>query len=233
MEIQFNEIEKQALLLPPEVREMLATRLLQSLDNDTDHITGKTAPGKDEVSADGKEETGQMTLERMMDKTISVLQYFTGNADAIMTRSEPGQDSGLLEVMNRLAERLNSAEDESDLVTIANIVYDLTIGIPYFPPDESPPRHFRLEGQKQMRDNDSCRSLMEKHKAALQKVFAPCFKRIEQAWRDMPSPIPPNASPGSEEPPWELMGIFQDDPTWLEIEQERDKTLLESGGETE
>ncbi len=33
MEIQFDNIEKQALLLPPEAREMLAARLLHSLGN--------------------------------------------------------------------------------------------------------------------------------------------------------------------------------------------------------
>ncbi|QTA87042.1 hypothetical protein [Desulfonema magnum] len=34
METQFDNIERQALLLPPEAREMLAARLLHSLDNE-------------------------------------------------------------------------------------------------------------------------------------------------------------------------------------------------------
>ncbi len=33
MKIQFNDVEKQALMLPPEAREILATRLLHSLGN--------------------------------------------------------------------------------------------------------------------------------------------------------------------------------------------------------
>ncbi len=33
MEIQFNDVEKQALLLPPEAREMLAARLLHGLSH--------------------------------------------------------------------------------------------------------------------------------------------------------------------------------------------------------
>jgi len=188
-------------------------------------LSGKAVP------ADSEDEI--MPLERIMDETISVLRHFTENADAIMARCEPGQDSGLLEVMNRLAERLNAVEDEADLVAVADIVHELNNGIPYFPPDESPPRHFQLQDQKQMGDDESCRSHVESHKAALQKVFDPCFRRIEQAWRDTPGPIPPNSSPGAEEPPWDLMGIFQDDPTWLEIEQERHRDRLVSGGGAE
>jgi hypothetical protein len=174
----------------------------------------------------GREEnTGQISLETLMEKTKSVLQYFERNAETIMAQSEPGQDSGLLEVMNRLAERLNTAENEADLLDIANIVYDLTVRIPHFPPDDSPRCHFRLEKPKQMPGSAAYCRHIEEHKAALQEVFAPCFKRIEQAWRGFSDSVPPDAS---ESPPWDLMGIFQDDPSWLEIEQERSR-----GGETE
>jgi len=180
-----------------------------------------------------EKETGQMTLERIMDKTISVLRYFMGNADAIMARLEPGQDSGLLELTNRLADRLNAVEDEADLVAIANIVYDLIIRIPHFPPDESLPQHFQIKIPKQMSDDTASRHEVERHKTALREVLEPCFRRIEQAWRDIPSPVPPEASASAKTPPWDLMGIFQDDPTWPEIEQERDRELVPPEGEAE
>ena len=71
----------------------------------------------------------------------------------------------------------------------------------------------------------------------MKEVFYPSFERIEQAWRDLPRPIPPNASIGSKETPWDLMGIFKDDPTWGEIfdeiERERDRDCVWLGGETE
>ncbi|MDM8525480.1 hypothetical protein QUF80_19095 [Desulfococcaceae bacterium HSG8] len=128
-------------------------------------------------------ETGRITLEEVRDKTVSVLRHFTDNADKIMSELKPGWDAGLLEVMNRLAKRMDAVKNETDLLTIANIVHDLTIEIPHFPPDDEPPQHFRPENL--MPGSDDC---IESHKAALEEVFKPCFKRIEQAWYgDYPS----------------------------------------------
>jgi len=141
-----------------------------------------------------------------------------------MTLEELIRDAGLLGVMNRLAQRIDAAENERDLLTIANVVHDLTIEIPYFPPDDEPPEHFRLENQRSSADGR-----IKTHKATLKEVFDPCFEQIEQAWRNLPSIIPERASKGSKETPWHLMGVFKDDPTWGEIfdeiERERDKDI--------
>lgn len=178
---------------------------------------------------DYKEEAGPTDLEAMMDKTLSIIKYITDNADTIMGKLKPGWDSGLLEVADRLVKKIDAAQSETDLVEIANVVYDLTLGVPHFPPDDFPPEHFRLkEPMKQGNSNH-----IGKHKAALQKVSGPFLKRIENAWDDLPSIIPPHASMGAKETPWHLMGIFKDDPTWLEIEKERDRDVIWLGGEPE
>lgn len=183
-------------------------------------------PSKAEGTAVCDENAEQISLEAIMDKTKSVLRYFTDNADTIMGRLEPGWDSGLLEVMNRLAKRINVSENETDLTEIANIVHDLTIKIPHFPPDDSPPQYFQLKDMKSADEGTDFHRHIENHKAALEEVFDPCFKRIEKAWRNLPSVIPPELSTRKEDTPWELMGMFRDDPTWLEIEQERDRDWM-------
>jgi len=169
-------------------------------------------------------ETERMTLEELIERTKSMLRHFTENADTIMSELKPSRDAGLLGVMNRLAQRIDAAENERDLLTIANVVHDLTIEIPYFPPDDEPPEHFRLENQRSSADGR-----IKTHKATLKEVFDPCFEQIEQAWRNLPSIIPERASKGSKETPWHLMGVFKDDPTWGEIfdeiERERDKDI--------
>lgn len=178
-------------------------------------------------------ETGLMTLEAIMDKTRSVLRDLAEHADTIMAESEPVRRSGMLEVMNRLARRIDQAENDHDLVAIANILYDLTVEIPRFPPDDEPrEQYFRL---KPAHDGNGRR--VRNQKTALQDVFNPSFERIEQAWRNTPSLTPPYISRGSKETPWDMMGIFKDDPTWGEIfdeiERERDKDLVWLGGESE
>ncbi len=205
--------------------------ITQALERYVSQLPSEPVLGKAEGVAACSENAGEMTLDMIMEKTKSVLRHFADNADTIMARLEPGWDSGLLEVMNRLAKRMNAAEDETDLTEIANIVHDLTVGIPHFPPDDSPPQHFRLKGLKSASEGEDFHRHIENHKAALREVFDPCFRRIEQAWRDLPSVIPPELSGRREATPWELMGIFQDDPTWLEIEQERGRDWM--GGRTE
>ncbi|RLC02065.1 MAG: hypothetical protein DRI57_30420 [Deltaproteobacteria bacterium] len=197
---------------------------------------------RDEAEADETpacdEETEQMSLEAIMDKTRTVLRDLADNADRIMAESEPGRPSGFLEVMNRLSKRIDKVGNEHDLIAIANIVYDLTIEIPDVTdvmntPEDELPRHFRTENLRPSDDNGH----IENQKAALEEVFNPSFKRIEQAWRDMPRSVPANASIGPKETPWHLMGIFKDDPTWGEIfdeiERERDKDWVWLGGEAE
>ncbi len=175
-------------------------------------------------------ETGLMSFESVMDKTKSVLQDFADNADKIMAELEPGRDSGLLEVMNRLAKRINTVENEADLIAVANIVHNLAIEIPCFPPDDVPPQHFRLENLKPAAHSNGFHHYIENYKASLKDVFNPCFKRIEQAWRDLPSVIPRVVSKGSKEPDWDLIKKLKDDPTWddffEEIERERDENLV-------
>jgi hypothetical protein len=182
----------------------------------------------------GQAKTGTMTLEEIMDTAKSVLRELADNAAAIMAASEPARRSGLLEVMNRLARRIDSAENADDLIAIANIVYDLTVEIPTFPPDEEPRnQYFRL---KPVYDDNGYQRIRNQ-KSALEEVFYPSFERIEQAWRNLPRPLPPNASIGPKETPWDIMGIFKDDPTWGEIfdeiERERDKDCIWLGGESE
>ena len=176
-----------------------------------------------------------MTLEDVVERTVSLLRHFEENADSIMSELRPGWDAGLLEVMNRLAKRMDAIGDETDLLFIANIMHDLSIEIPHFPPDDDPPARFRLENLRPAPDPDHCRERVERHKAALKEVFKPCFERIEQAWWDLPSIIPETATKGAREMPWHMMGMFKDDPTWGEmfdeIERERDKDLIWTGTE--
>ncbi len=74
-------------------------------------------------------------------------------------------------------------ENESDLIAVANIVHNLTVEIPCFPPDDVLPQHFRPENLKPVGSN-GYHHYIGNHKAALQEVFNPCFKRIERAWRN-------------------------------------------------
>jgi len=180
-------------------------------------------------------ETGQMTLGEIMDKAKSVLRELADNAGTIMAELEPVRRSGFLEVMNRLEDRIGKIGNADDLVGIANIVYGLTLEIPCFPPDDEPrEQYFRL---KPAHDGNGYQQHVREQKAALEEVFHPYFERIEQAWRELPRPVPPNASIGSKETPWDIMGIFRDDPTWGEIfdeiERERDKDSIWLGGEAE
>ncbi len=225
---QIGQIADQTRQSPGEI----ITRALERYIRD---LTAGYFPDGAGKACDG--ETGRMSLEVIMDKTKSALRDLAGNADRIMADLEPGRPSGFLEVMNRLSKRLDRAENESDLIAIANIVYDLTLEIPDVtavmntPEDEPLPQHFRTENLKPSDDS------AEDQKKALKEVFNPSFKRIEQAWRNTPSVIPPNISRGPKEPPWELMGIFRDDPTWGEIfdeiEREREKDWVWLGGESE
>jgi hypothetical protein len=191
-------------------------------------------PDKEQEYPSCEAETGGMSLEEIMDTAKSVLRELADNAASIMAESEPVRRSGLLEVMNRLSRRIDKAENAEDLVAAANIVYDLTAEIPMFPPDDEPRRqYFRM---KSVHDDNGYQRIRNQ-KAALQEVFYPSFERIEQAWRNTPSVIPPNASLGSKETPWDIMGIFKDDPTWGEIfdeiERDRDKDSVWLGGESE
>lgn len=170
-------------------------------------------------------ETGTMTLKDLTEKTVSILRYFEENADSIMEDLKPGKCSGLLEVMNRLAKRMDALDNKTELLTIANIMYDLTLEIPHFPPDDEPPQHYRPEDLKP----ENSRDRIESYKATLMEAFTPCFKRIEQAWRAQPSIIPETASKGPKEPDWELIKSLKDDPSWdeffEEIERERDRDI--------
>ena len=180
--------------------------------------------------ADRDGETEHKTMEDVMERTISLLRHFAENADSIVSEVKPGRASGLLEVMDRLAKRMDAIEHESDLLAIANIMHDLTIEIPLFPPDDDPPEHFRPEDLRHAPESDDCHRGIGHHKAALDEAFRPCFERIEQAWWDKPSVIPKTASKGAEKTPWHMMGMFRDDPSWGEmfdeIERERDKDIL-------
>jgi len=183
-----------------------------------------------QTDSDG--ETGHKTLEDVMERTVSLLRHFAENADSIMSELKPGWTSGLLEVMNRLAGRVDAVRNETDLLTIANIMHDLTIEIPRFPPDDEPPDHFRPEDL--MPESDDYQRRIKGHKAALKEAFNPCFERIEQAWRNIPSIIPETASKGPKEPDWELIRRLKDDPTWdeffEEIERERDRDMIWTEG---
>ncbi len=185
--------------------------------------------------ADKDENTGQMALEDVMERTISLFRHFEENADSIMSELKPGRASGLLEVMNRLVKRMGAIMYETDLLVIANAMHDLTVEIPHFPPDDSPPEHFRPEDLMSASEAEDYRDRVERLKAALNKAFRPCFERIEQAWWDKPSIIPETASKGPKETPWHLMGMFKDDPTWGEmfdeIERERDRNQIWTEGE--
>jgi hypothetical protein len=197
-------------------------------------VPAENLPDKARESSSCEAETGDMTLEEIVNKTKSVLRELADNAASVMAESEPVRRSGLLEVMNRLARRIDNAENAEELVAAANIIYDLTAEIPTFPPDDEPRnRYFRL---KPVQDDNGYQRIRTQ-KAALQEVFYPSFERIEQAWRNLPRPLPPNASPGSKETPWDIMGIFKDDPAWGEIfdeiERERDKDCIWLGGEAE
>ncbi len=178
---------------------------------------------------DYKEEAGQMSLEAITDKTLSIMRHITDNADTIMNRLKPGWDSGLVGVMTIVAQKTDAAESGTDLVDIANMVYDLILRVPLYPPDEIPPRHFRLEDPEPVNRGNN----IGKQKAALQEVSVPCLKRVQEAWDNLPSIIPPHALIVSNETPWDMMGKFKDDPTWLEIEKERDRDWIWLGGEPE
>ncbi|OQY60153.1 MAG: hypothetical protein B6245_02785 [Desulfobacteraceae bacterium 4572_88] len=185
----------------------------------------------------GDGETGQMTLEDVMKRTISLFRHFAENADSIMSELKPGWDAGLLEVMNRLTKRVDAIEHEPDLLAVANVMHDLSIEIPHFPPDDNPPEHFRPEDLMSSPDAEDYRMRVEHHRAVLKEAFRPCFERIEQAWKNLPSIIPVTASKGAEETPWHMMGMFRDGPTWGEmfddIERERNNDLIWTGGEAE
>jgi len=189
----------------------------------------------EESKAACEEETEQMTLGAIMDKTKSVLRELADNADTVMAELEPIKRSGFLEVMNKLSKQIDTVGNANDLVEIANIVYGLTVEIPRFPPDDEPrEQYFRL---KPAHDGNGYQQHVRNQKTALEEVFYPSFERIEQAWRNTPSLIPANVSWGSKETPWDMMGIFKDDPTWGEIfdeiERERDKDSVWLGGESE
>jgi|GEM_PF-2007568 len=178
--------------------------------------------------------TEQMALEDVMEKTISVFRHFEENADSIMSELKPGWNAGLLEVMNRLAKRLEAVADESDLLAIANIMHDLTIEIPRFPPDDNPPEHFRPEHLEHAPETVNRREQIEHHRAALNAAFRPCFERIEQAWRNLPSIIPETVSKGRKEPDWDMIRRIKEDPEWDEffdeIERERDRHMVWTEG---
>jgi len=107
----------------------------------------------------GEEETGPITLGAIMDRAQSILRELADNAGTIMAELEPVRRSGMLEVMNRLAERIDRAGNADDLVTIANIVYGLTVEIPTFPPDDEPgEQYFRL---KPAHDGNGCQRISE------------------------------------------------------------------------
>ena len=178
---------------------------------------------------DYKEEAGQMSLEAITDKTLSIMRHITDNADTIMNRLKPGWDSGLVGVMTIVAQKTDAAESGTDLVDIANMVYDLILRVPLYPPDEIPPQHFRIEDSESVNRGNN----IGKQKAALQEVSEPCLKRVQEAWDNLPSIIPPHALIVSNETPWDMMGKFKDDPTWLEIEKERDRDWIWLGGEPE
>ncbi len=176
--------------------------------------------------------TGGMTLEDVVGRTVSLFRHFEENADRIVSEVKPGRASGLLEVMDRLAVRMDAVRNVTDLLTMANIMHDLTIEIPLFPPDDEPPEHFRPEDLRF--GGDDHHKDVGRHKAALREAFMPCFERIEQAWWDKPSVIPETASKGPKEPDWELIRRLRDDPSWdeffEEIERERDKDLIWTEG---
>ncbi len=184
--------------------------------------------------ADRDEEVGHKTLEDVMERTISLFRHFEENADNIVSEVKPGRASGLLEVMNRLAKQIDAIMYETDLLAVANIMHDLTVEIPRFPPDDEPPEHFRPEDLMSAPDAEDYRRRVERHKAALKEVFRPCFERIEQAWWNKPSIIPETASKGSKEPDWDLIRRIKDDPSWdeffEEIERERDRDLIWTEG---
>lgn len=224
---QIGQIAHQTWQTPEE----LVTRAMELYVR---QLSAENLPEKEE-SAAREPETGPMTLEAIMDKTRSILRDLADRSDTIMAELEPVRRSGMLEVMNRLARRIAQAENAHDLVTIANIVHDLTVEVPRFPPDDEPrEQHFRL---KPTHDGNGHQRHVRHQKMALQDMFNSSFERIEQAWRNTPSLIPPHVSKGSKETPWDLMGIFKDDPTWGEmfdeIERERDKDSVWLGGESE
>jgi len=181
------------------------------------------------VSSHRTYETGRMSLEDVMERTVSLFRHFEENADSIVSELKPAWASGLLEVMNRLAKRIDTIMYESDLLVIANIMHDLTVEIPRFPPDDNPPEHYRPEDLMPVPEAADYSERVERHKAALKEVFSPCFERIDEAWWNKPSVIPETASKGAEETPWHMMGMFKDDPTWGEmfdeIERERDRDI--------
>jgi len=229
--------------LPEEIRNQLRLKPDQEIRvvievpkfGDIRHPPTVHPADRTENLAASEEETGPMTLGEIMDRTQSILRELADNADTIMAELEPVRRSGMLEVINRLAEQIDKAGNADDLVTIANTVYGLTVEIPCFPPPDEPgEQYFRL---KPAHDGNGYQCHVRNQKTALKEVFYPSFERIEQAWRNTPSVIPPNISRGSKEAPWDLMGIFKDDPTWGEIfdeiERERDKDYVWLGGESE
>lgn len=171
-----------------------------------------------------------MNILEIMASSHRILDELNNQTDSVLARAELSTQQSFRGMSSYLAHQASLAEDDEDLLHIADILHDLASEVPGMLENGYKPGKFQEESLEPVLDPTTMHSFVQSEKECLQKSLDQAFEKLKQR---VPVPSPKVVRLTKNPQPWKWAGAFKDDPMWDEVmeEIERQRDLDWIGGE--
>ena len=168
-----------------------------------------------------------MNILEIMASSHRILDELNNQTDSVLARADLSTQQSFRGMSSYLAHQASLAEDDEDLLHIADILHDLASEVPGMLENGYKPGKFQEEPLEPVLDPTTMRSFVQSEKECLQKSLDQAFEKLKQR---VPVPSPKRVGPIKTRTPWEWVGTAKNDPIWREIfdeiERQRDSDLV-------
>lgn len=170
-----------------------------------------------------------MNIQEVMANSHRILDELNNHTLDVLARAEPSAQRSLRGMTGYLALQASIAEDEEDLVYIADVLHDLAADVPGMLENGYELGQLQSMTLKPVFSGQALHSFVCQQKEQLEKSLNHAHHKLNKL---VTNPDPPSNLVWTEntETPWEWAGVFKDDPTWdqllEDIERQRDMHLI-------
>lgn len=170
-----------------------------------------------------------MNIKEVMASSHRILDELNNQTDEVLARAELDAQRSFHGMSGFLSVQAPLAENEEDLLRIADFLHELASNVPGMLHNGYQPGQWSLETLEPVLDEKRVPAFIKEHKERLSQSLASAYDKLDDL---VPYPDPPeNVAQFTDNPdPWKWFGAFKDDPTWdqllEDIERERDMHLV-------
>lgn len=166
-----------------------------------------------------------MNIQEVMASSHRILDELNNHTDEVLARATLDAQRSFHGMSGFLSVQAPLAENEEDLLRMAELLHELASNVPGMLHNGYQPRQWSLETVEPVLDEKTIPAFVKEHKERLEQSLTEAYHKMDGL---VVYPDPPeNVVQFTDKPdPWKWFGAFKDDPTlpliYEEIERQRD-----------